>query len=76
MLINPKIKIFSNNRHPSSKKPCHQSFFKVLPFGDASARTRSNDKLKPNRNIFEIWSHYLQDENVPGSCTIGEEQLH
>lgn len=44
-------------------------------FGDPSSRTRSNDKLEPQKNIFEIANHYLQDKYLPGSCITGNKQL-
>lgn len=51
---------FQQNYEPSKT-------FKLLHFDDSNARrTRSNDKVEHVRDVFEIWSQYLQGGNVPG----------
>ena len=58
-----KIFLLSVTNYEPSK------FFKVLRYDNASARrTRSSDKLAHIRDAFEIWTQYLQQEYIPGSC--------
>lgn len=62
VFINLKVKVFCNyeakrNDHPFLNKNMTSKFLNVLHFEDASVkRTRGNNKLKPIRDIFKLWS--------------------
>ncbi|XP_029651769.1 piggyBac transposable element-derived protein 4-like [Octopus sinensis] len=54
-----------------------QQILQVLHFDDASARRkkRSDDKLVPIREVFQMWNQNLQDGCVPSTCMTVDEQL-
>ena len=47
-----------------------------LHFDDTNAsRTRSSDKVEPTKDVFEIWTRYLQDGYIPCSCMTIDQWL-
>lgn len=54
-----------------------QELLRFLRFDDAAARrtNRSNNKLKPIQDCFQIWNGYLRELYNPGWCMTIDEQL-
>ena len=54
-----------------------QDVLRVLTFDDAEYRRqhRSDDKLEPIRECFDLWVNTLRDGNVPGSMLTVDEEL-
>ena len=69
------------NGHPIFNKTVSRQRFqyvlRVLRFDDAEYRRqyRSDDKLEPIRECFDLWVNTLRDGNVPGSMLTVDEEL-
>ena len=58
-------------------RQCFQDVLRVVRFDDAEYRRqhRSDNKLEPIRECFDLWVNTLRDGNVPGSMLTVDEEL-